>query len=173
MGPPCASLCAMGKGQIACWGNPKRKRMTIISLYVTWCNSGMILQQLHVQYFECNVSKFHWPRIECTDKHTVGERPQNVGFILSNRSTDVNRRDHLSYNLTVRLTSTSQKGFSSIKLRWKQTKSFMAKMLYPHNNSRIDFHTKLSCIQSQACKLQMDEKVRTVLRTGLPYWSSV
>lgn len=34
--------------------------------------------------------------------------PQNVGFILSNSSTDVNRQDHFSYNLTVGLKSTSQ-----------------------------------------------------------------
>lgn len=37
----------------------------------------------------------------------MGVHPQNVGFILSNSSTDVNRRDHFSYSLTVGLKSTS------------------------------------------------------------------
>ncbi len=97
----CVCVCVWACGGI--FNQRKRKEiMMIISLYVAWCNSYMC-STLNVMQCE-----FHRPCIECTDRHTVGERPQNVGFILSNSNTDVNRRDHFSYNLTVRLKSTSQ-----------------------------------------------------------------
>lgn len=60
------------------------------------------------QSHECNVNqRFTGPELN-VQRDTVGEHPQNVGFILSNSSTHVNRRDGFSYNLTVGLKSTSQ-----------------------------------------------------------------
>lgn len=84
-------------------------------------------------------------------RHKVGVHPENIGFILSNSSTDVNRQDHFSYNLTVGDHFSNTLTYQTIMMRtvrpkgtqftawcsWdgKQQKSCMAKC-YIHINSR-------------------------------------
>lgn len=53
------------------------------------------------QSHECDINqRFTGPELN-VQRDTVAEHPQNDGFILSNSSTHVNRRDGFSYNPTV------------------------------------------------------------------------
>lgn len=93
---------------------------------------------------KCDVNqRFTGPELN-VQRDTVAEHPQNVGFILSNSSTHVNRRDGFGYNLTVGLRSTSHTRWNNDDCKAKRDSvhslvltgmeaKLRAKMLYPQH----------------------------------------
>lgn len=130
----------------------------------------------------CTVSlwmTFHWPWIECTDRHTVGGRPQKVGFILTavQMWTDgiislqsdwdwspLLKHAELSLNDDTDCKAKRDSVHSLVKQGGKQTTSCRAKKCDIHTNSPID------CLYKTAnCRVTKE----TVLRLVTNFASSV